>query len=216
MREPKEIIAGLGRAVVGLDTQAAGRLAARALEAGAEAREILEAGLTRGMEEAARRYDRGEYFVPELLLASDAFQAGLEVLGPALAGSTSQGRGSLVLGTVEGDLHEIGKNLVGMLFRASGWRVHDLGPSVTAGRFAAACREHRPDLVGLSGLMTTSLTLMPGIVAALREADPGVRVIIGGASVTAETARRVGADGYAPNAAAAVREGERLRGRGNP
>ncbi len=210
MREPPESLGLLYRAVVGFDIASARDLTCRALEEGTPPLEILGQGLTRSMEEVGRRYDQGEYFVPQLLLASDAFQAGLEVLEPLLSPREAKPQGTLVIGTVEGDIHEIGKNLVGLMFRASGWLVHDLGPSVGPARFVEACREHKPDLVGLSALMTTSLELMPGIVLAVREAFPEVGIMVGGASVNHATARRVGADGFAPNAAAAVREARRL------
>lgn len=210
MRELPESLSLLYRAVVGFDPASARSLTCRALEEGTPPLEILGQGLTRAMEEVGRRYDQGEYFVSQLLLASDAFQAGLEILEPLLNPQEAEPKGSLVIGTIEGDIHEIGKNLVGLMFRASGWLVHDLGPSVDAARFVEACREHQPDLVGLSALMTTSLVLMPGIIRAVREASPGVGIMVGGASVKADTARQVGADGWAANAAAAVREARRL------
>lgn len=211
MKRPPEL-AKLYAAVVAFEQEAAVEGALAALAAGFPAGDLVARSLAPAMEEVGRLYDQGHYFVPELLLASDSFEAALSVLSPHLAEGGGAPKGRLLLGTVAGDIHEIGKNLVGLMFRSAGWRVRDLGANVSADQFAQASLEFRPHLMGLSSLMTTSFQVMPAMVAALRRAAPTARIMVGGASLTMETARRLGADGYAPNAAAAVREGQRLLG----
>jgi len=160
------------------------------------------------------KFNRKEYFVPELLLCSDAFYAGLDILKPAIesSGRPSAVKGSIVLGVVEGDIHDIGKNLVKIMFEAAGWSVHDLGRDVKSERFVAEQARTSAGIVGLSALMTTSMLNMPNIIKALREKDPEVRIIVGGAPINPDIARKFGADGYAETAAKAVEEGTRLLG----
>jgi len=137
-------------------------------------------------------------------MASDALHAGLDILRPALAVGPMDVQGRIVLGVVEGDIHEIGKNLVRTMFTASNWEVVDLGTSVGLEEFDRACREHRPDIVGLSALMSTTVRLMPKFIAELRKKHPGVRFMVGGAPLSPQLARHFGADGYARDAIQAV------------
>ena len=188
-----------------------------ALAAGRPAREVLEEGLIAGMKVVGEDFKHNRVFVPEVLLAARAMKAGLAVLKPHLATSGGDApalSGTIVLGTVKGDLHDIGKNLVGMMAEAAGFQVIDLGTNVTVERFAAAIREHRPALVGLSALLTTTMRQMRQTVDELARAGllDGVKIMIGGAPVTEEYANTIGAHGYAPDAAAAVHRMKELLG----
>jgi 5-methyltetrahydrofolate--homocysteine methyltransferase len=175
---------------------------------------ILGEALIPGMEEVGRRFSEGEFFVPELLIAARAMTAALEVLRPLLTGSGYEPAGKVVMGTVQGDLHDIGKKLVGILLEGNGFEVVDLGSDVAPERFVEAVRESGARLVGLSSLLTTTLPAMEATVAALRKANPSseVRVMIGGAPVTDSFAQRIGADGYGADASAAVSVARELLG----
>jgi methylmalonyl-CoA mutase cobalamin-binding domain/chain len=162
------------------------------------------------METVGALYSKQEYFVPELLLCADALNAGLCILKPHLKIEESADKGKLLLGVVEGDIHDIGKNLVKIMFEAGGWEVHDLGNSVKIERFVEEQKKANADIVGLSALMTTSMLAMPKIIQALRTWSPSVRVIVGGAPLSPEIARRYGADAYAPDAVTAVKEATNL------
>ena len=167
---------------------------------------ILQQALIPGMEEVGDLFGRGEYFVPELLFAARAMSAALDVLRPLLAGSGYEPAGKVVMGTVQGDLHDIGKKLVAIVLEGSGFEVVDLGSDVAPARFVAAVKESGAQLVGLSSLLTTTLPAMEATVRALRAAKPAgeVRIMIGGAPVTDAFAQRIGADGYGPDASSAV------------
>ncbi|MBM3296744.1 MAG: cobalamin-binding protein [Candidatus Aminicenantes bacterium] len=175
-----------------------------ALQSGIPAAEILHRGLIPGMERLGALFKRNEIFIPEVLVASRAMHAGLARLEPRLVKEGVAPRGVVVLGTVRGDLHDIGKNLVGMMLRGAGYRVVDLGADVPPERFVEAAREERADIVGLSALLTTTMVHMPGVIDALRAAGLGVPVVVGGAPLSPEYAQRIGAQGYAPDAASAV------------
>jgi methylmalonyl-CoA mutase cobalamin-binding domain/chain len=146
--------------------------------------------------------------VPELLLCSDALYAGLDILRPAIeaSGRESEAKGSIVLGVVEGDVHDIGKNLIKMMFEVAGWTVYDLGKDVPLERFVEEQLKTDCDIVGLSALMTTSMVAMPEIVKKLKEKNPDVRIMLGGAPITPEIVETYGADGYAESAGTAVDE----------
>jgi methylmalonyl-CoA mutase cobalamin-binding domain/chain len=165
-----------------------------------------------GMIEVGDLYNKKEYFVPELLLCSDALYAGLEILRPAIkaSGRQSESKGSIVLGVVEGDVHDIGKNLIKMMFDVAGWTVHDLGKDVPIEKFLEEQMKTDCDIVGLSALMTTSMVAMPEIVKKLKEKNPNVRIMLGGAPITPELVETYGADGYADSAGTAVDEAMKL------
>jgi 5-methyltetrahydrofolate--homocysteine methyltransferase len=194
------------------DSVIAGKLAEvetgvqHALTAGIPTERILAEGLIAAMTEVGRRFECGEYYVPEMLIAARAMQAGLAVLRPQLVAAGIPTAGKVVLGSVRGDLHDIGKNLVGMMLEGAGFAVIDLGTDVSSERFAQAIREHEPKVVGLSALLTTTMKNMQATLKALE--DLGVRdkvkVIVGGAPITAAFAEKIGADGYAPDASRAV------------
>jgi 5-methyltetrahydrofolate--homocysteine methyltransferase len=178
-----------------------------ALEAKVAADRILHEALIPGMTQVGNLFATGDYYVPEMLLAARAMLAGLERLRPLLVAQGVPMRARVVLGTVEGDLHDIGKNLVGMMLEGAGYEVVDLGVDVSAQRFADAVREHQPALVGMSALLTTTMPNMKAAIQAIEAAGlrDRVKVIVGGAPLTEEVARAVGADGFAPDASRAVR-----------
>lgn len=207
----------LREAVLRMDDEEAITLSERALAEGIDAYTAIMDGLAEGMNRAGELYDRGDYYVPELLLCSDALYAGLDILRPHISVDRTRTKGTMVIGVVEGDVHDIGKNLVKTMFEAKGWEVHDLGKDVKIERFAEEQQRTGAVLVGLSALMTTSMLAMPKIIEILKTRDPDVTVVVGGAPLTSEIAGQYGADGYAQNAknavhvAAELMEGKGLR-----
>jgi 5-methyltetrahydrofolate--homocysteine methyltransferase len=177
-----------------------------ALDKGMSASEVLQGGLIAGMDQVGKDFKAGDLFVPEVLIAARAMHAGMNVLRPLLAESGAPSVGKYVIGTVKGDLHDIGKNLVKMMVEGAGFEVVDLGTDVPPEKFVAAVREHQPKLVGLSALLTTTMVNMKTTIEALQEAGlrGSVKVMVGGAPVTDAFAKQVGADAYAPDAASAV------------
>ena len=174
-----------------------------ALDAGVDPREVLGA-MTSAMDVVGRKFQDGELYVPEMLIAARAMKEGMAILEPVLVDAGVRPEHRAVVGTVEGDLHDIGKNLVGMMWKGAGIEVIDLGVNVSPARFADAAREHDASLVGVSALLTTTMPNMRAVVEAIHAADLGAKVVIGGAPVTQEFASQIGADGYAPDAGAAV------------
>ncbi len=174
------------------------------LDAGESAEAIVVNRLVPGMSEVGERFKKNEIFVPEMLIAARAMKEALKLLESELAAAGVRPEYTAVIGTVEGDLHDIGKNLVAMMWKGANIDVVDLGVNVTPADFAKACVEHKPQLVGLSALLTTTMPAMRETVQAVRQADQNVRIIIGGAPVTDAYAKEIGADGYASDAASAV------------
>jgi 5-methyltetrahydrofolate--homocysteine methyltransferase len=168
--------------------------------------EILDDGLIAGMDEVGRDFKAGDLFVPEVLIAARAMHAGMNVLRPLLAESDVPSAGKYVIGTAQGDLHDIGKNLVKMMLEGAGFETIDLGTDVRPEDFVAAVQEHQPQLLGMSALLTTTMPGMKATIEALQEAGlrDTVKIMIGGAPVTAAFAEQIGADAYAPDAATAV------------
>jgi 5-methyltetrahydrofolate--homocysteine methyltransferase len=202
------------QAVIEGDDKQAADLTRRALDEGASAETVLNGALIVGMGEVGELFEQGEYFVPELLLSARAMQAAMEVLRPLLSASSYEPLGKVVMGTVQGDLHDIGKKLVAMMLEGSGFEVIDLGTDVAPERFVETVEESGAQVVGLSALLTTTLPAMEATVSALREAGPvRVKVMIGGAPVTSAFASSIGADGYAPDASSAVALARRLVGK---
>jgi 5-methyltetrahydrofolate--homocysteine methyltransferase len=188
------------------------QLVRAALEGGASAERVLEQGLIAGMSVVGKRFRENEIFVPEVLLAARAMRAGLAHLEPVFAACGVPSAGTCVIGTVQGDIHDIGKNLVGVMLRGAGFKVVDLGINVPAAKFVAAAREHSPDIVALSALLTTTMIRMKDVIAALRAEGFGCPVMVGGAAVNADFARQAGADAYGANASEAVEHALRLVG----
>ena len=181
-------------------------LVQQALDQGIEPHTILQEGLIAGMDAVGCDFKAGELFVPEVLVAARAMHAGMNVLRPLLAESEAQGMGAYVIGTVEGDLHDIGKNLVKMMLEGAGFQVIDLGTDVKPEAFVQAVQVHQPKIVGMSALLTTTMVNMRATIEALTEAGlrDVVKVMVGGAPVTAQYAQDIGADAFAPDAASAV------------
>jgi len=179
---------------------------------GATPREILDEALLPGMDVVGQRMREGECFIPEVLLSARVMQACLDLLRPLMAEGDEAGGGTVVIGTVEGDLHDIGKNLVGMLLSGAGFEVVNLGTGVTAAAFVAAVKEHAPKIVGMSALLTTTLPHMAETLALLKAEGlrDAVKVMVGGAPVTAAYAEEIGADGYGANAGMAVERAKEL------
>lgn len=194
--------------------EAVQRICEDALAEGCSAAEVLEHGLIAGMRVVGEDFRHNRVFVPEVLLAARAMKAGLAVLKPHLATQrdpADSGAATIVLGTVKGDLHDIGKNLVGMLAEGAGYHVVDLGTDASAEKFLAAAREHGAALVGMSALLTTTMVYMRAVVQAFEEAGlRQVKLCIGGAPTSADFARQIGADGHAADAASAVELFDRL------
>jgi len=186
--------------------EAVAELVQNALDKGMTPPAILSGGLIAGMDEVGKDFKAGELFVPEVLIAARAMHAGMDILRPLLAESDAPSAGKFVVGTVEGDLHDIGKNLVRMMVEGAGFETIDLGTDVKPAVFVDAVREHQPQIVGMSALLTTTMVNMKATIEALEEAGlrDQVKVMVGGAPVTAAFAEEVGADAYAPDAASAV------------
>lgn len=181
-------------------------LVKKALADGLAPSVVLQDGLIAGMDVVGRDFKAGDLFVPEVLVAARAMHAGMGVLRPLLVDTELKGAGTIVIGTVKGDLHDIGKNLVKMMLEGAGFSVFDLGTDVPPEAFVAAVRDHQPQVVGMSALLTTTMVNMKATIDALTEAGlrDSVKIIIGGAPVTTDFAAKVGADAFAPDAGAAV------------
>jgi 5-methyltetrahydrofolate--homocysteine methyltransferase len=177
-----------------------------ALDTGLDPRVILNEGMIAAMAEVGRQFEAGEYFVPEMLIAARAMKAGLSIIKPRLALANVKAIGKVAIGTVQGDLHDIGKNLVGMMLEGAGFEILDLGTDVPAIKFVEAVKANGVNLVALSALLTTTMPSMKATIDAFKQAGLGdqVKVMIGGAPITEEYARQIGADGYAPDASRAV------------
>ena len=196
----------LTEAVIAGDAPRAQALAEAALAEAVAPETIVNDGLIAAMHVVGERFGRGEVYVPEMLLSARAMQTCLTILEPLLAEQGSTSRGTVVLGTVKGDVHDIGKNIVGIMLKGSGFTVHDLGVDVPAERFVDAVREHEPDVLGLSALLTTTMPGMQTVIDALETAGvrDQVKVLVGGAPVTEEFAASIGADGYGRDAGVAA------------
>lgn len=178
-----------------------------AIDAKITAEKILKEGMMSAMAETGRLFEEGEYFVPELLIAARAMQGGMELLKPLLVAEDIEPIGKIVIGTVKGDLHDIGKNLVSMMLEGAGFEVIDVGSDADAEKFVEAVKSSNANIVGMSALLTTTMTNMPVTIEALKAAGlrDQVKVLIGGAPVTKAYADQIGADGYAPDASQAAK-----------
>jgi 5-methyltetrahydrofolate--homocysteine methyltransferase len=198
------VIAGKGEELNGMVKQA--------LDQGKGAKEIVESGLLPGMDVVGKRMKTGEMFIPEVLLSARTMQAALNILKPFLADGDVVSAGTVIIGTVEGDLHDIGKNLVAMLLEGAGFKVINLGTGIKPQAFVDAVKEHKPDIVGMSALLTTTMPKMVETIHALQEAGlrDQVKIMAGGAPVTQDFVEKIGGDGYGANAAAAVEKAKGL------
>jgi 5-methyltetrahydrofolate--homocysteine methyltransferase len=194
----------IGEAVIAGDAEKTTEGIEKAIAEGFDAGTILEGGLIAGMNVLGIRFKNNEVYIPEVLIAARAMQFGLDVLQPLLVSSGVQSKGTFVIGTVQSDLHDIGKNLVIMMFKGAGFNVIDLGIDVSIEKFIAAVDEHKPQVVGVSALLTTTMSQMQQTVEKLKAHNKDVKIIIGGAPVTQQFADKIGADGYGADATSAV------------
>ncbi|MFQ5836126.1 MAG: B12-binding domain-containing protein [bacterium] len=189
-------------------------LVQKAIDEGEDVEKVLNEGLVAGMNVVGAKFKANEFYVPEVLIAARAMKAGMKILRPILAEKNIKGVGTVVLGTVRGDLHDIGKNLVAMMLEGAGFEIIDLGVDVSPEKFIETAKEKKADLVGLSALLTTTMPSMKDVVKAVGDSGlkDKVKVMIGGAPLTQSYADEIGADGYAPDAASAVDEAKQLLG----
>jgi corrinoid protein of di/trimethylamine methyltransferase len=212
----EELFKQMAQAVIDGDDEEAASLAQQALDQGVDPLAAINKGFTVGMDVVGELYSTGEYFLPDLILGGEAMKAALAVLEPVLqaSGQSREVLGVIVLGTVKGDIHEIGKSLVGSMLSANGFEVYDLGIDIEASEFVAKAREHNADIVALSALLTTTMLHQRDVIEHLAEAGfrERVKVMVGGSPVTQAWADQIGADGFAEDAATAVVVAKRLMG----
>jgi len=215
--DENDIFQGLKQAVLDGEPEKADELAQQAVDSGMDPVKAIKEGLIPGIREVGEAFGKGELFLPELVIGAEAMQRATQKLQEEITrrGETMKYQGKLVIGTVAGDIHDIGKSLVSTMFRASGFEVFDLGTDVTNDQFVEAVKEKKPNLLGLSALLTATAMGQHGIINTLAEsgAKEKVKVMVGGGAVTREMADQFGADGYAIDAASAVSEGLKLLGK---
>ena len=185
---------------------------AKALEGGTDAEKLLKEAMIPAMDEVGKLFEEGEFFIPEMLVAARSMSAGMELIKPKLKEGNVKTLGTVVVGTAEGDLHDIGKNLVGMMLEGAGFEVHDLGPGVSPEKFIAAVKEFNADLVAISALVTTTMPAMGRTIEAFKAAGlrEKVKIIVGGAPLSQSYADSIGADGYSADATEAVALAKKL------
>ncbi len=203
---------GLSQAVQDGDDKKVVQLVKEALAEGLPAMDILEKGLVPGVQALGQLFKDGQVYIPEILISTRAMNKGLEELQPHLAGADIHKKGTVVMGAVKGDIHDIGKNLVGMMLKSNGFNIVDIGVDVSADSFASAAKENNADIVAMSGLLVTTVTYFPTVIEALEKVGlkNKVKVMIGGAPVSREFADKIGAEGYAEHCTSAVDEAARL------
>jgi 5-methyltetrahydrofolate--homocysteine methyltransferase len=195
-----EVLEGLKEAIIKFDIDNIVALAENALKQDVSAYDCVMNGMAKGMEAVGQKYQLGEYFLPELVMAGETFKEGMKVLSKHLKPSEITSQGRIVIGTVEGDLHDIGKNIVASMVGASGFEVHDLGVDISADRFLAKVRETSASMVAMSALLSTTFPHMREVIDAVRKAQISTKTLVGGAPLNAETAKSLGADGYGKDA----------------
>jgi len=207
-----DILEALSEVVQDGDDKKVVQMVEKGLKDGIPAADILEKGLVTGLQALGGKFKEGEAYLPEILISIRAMNRGVGVLKPHLEGQETRKHGTVVLGTIEGDLHDIGKNLVKLMLEGNGFRVVDLGVDVPAASFARAAGEQKADIVGISTLLTLTMTSMPGVLDALKSSGlkDRVRVMVGGAPVTRQFADSIGAEGFAEDCVSAVDEANRL------
>jgi len=208
----KESMVRLGENLIAGQIEKVKGLTEEALKEGMSPNEILQEGMVPPMEELGERFSRGEAFLPELLLAAHAMRAAMEVLKPAIARRGIRQEATVIIGTVAGDIHDLGKNIVRMMLEGAAFRVVDVGVNVSAERFLEAYDQEKPDLVGLSSLLTTTMGEMEEVIQKVRRTYPAAKFIVGGAPIRQDFADKIGADGYAPDAPTAVKVAKRILG----
>ncbi len=208
----EELLKELREGVVEFDEERVKAAAQAVVDEGLNAYDAIMNGLAAGMEEVGELYDQQEYFVPELLMCADALYAGLDILKPHIRpediGATAKGQ--VVIGTVQGDVHDIGKNIIKMMFEVAGFTVHDLGRDVPLEKFVEEQLKTDSEIVALSAMMTTTMMGMKKVIEMIKEKNPNVQIMLGGAPVTSDVADLFGADGYAESAGNAVQEAVKM------
>jgi 5-methyltetrahydrofolate--homocysteine methyltransferase len=207
-----ELLNKLSESVCSGDMESALELTNQALVEGVCVSDILEQGLITAMAKVGEDFKNGEIFVPEMLIAARAMNKALEILEPEMVRGNIESKGTFIIGAVKGDLHDIGKNLVGIMFKGAGFRVIDLGTDVSLESFIKAAKEYSPDIIGISSLLTTTMPYMQTIIEGLRSEGVSAKIIVGGAPLNREFALGINADGYAENAAEAADLGKSLMG----
>jgi 5-methyltetrahydrofolate--homocysteine methyltransferase len=195
---------GMAEALIEGNAGKVKELVQAAVDEGTKPQTILDEGLISGMEVVGVRFKNCEIYVPEVLVSARAMHAGMEILEPLLAAAGAKARGIFVVGTVKGDLHDIGKNLVAMMLKGAGWKVVDMGVDVDAEKFVQAAIDEEADVIGLSALLTTTMVNMKSVIEIAKNKDCKSKIVVGGAPLTQNYANEIGADGYAPDAATAV------------
>jgi 5-methyltetrahydrofolate--homocysteine methyltransferase len=185
-------------------------LVKKAVDEGQEAKKIMREGLIAGISIVGNKYESGEFFLPEMVIAATAMKEGLKVLSPLLKEGDVESAGTVVLGTAQGDIHDIGKSIVGTMLEGAGFMVTDVGVDVGPEKFVAVAKEKNADIIGISALLTTTMVKIEDVIKAAKEAGLKAKVMCGGASVTQEFADKIGADGYAPDAPSAVGKAREL------
>jgi len=210
-----ELLGKMAEALIAGKIDEVVNLTKEALDGGAAPADILDQGLLAGMDVVGKRFKAEEMFIPEVLRCAKCMHGAMDILRPLLAETGAEPIGTLIIGTVKGDLHDIGKNLVGMMFEGAGFNVVDLGIDKEPQVFVDAIKEHKATLIGMSALLTTTMPKMGETINAIKEAGirDQVKILVGGAPITAAFAEEIGADGYASNAASAVDKGKELMGR---
>jgi corrinoid protein of di/trimethylamine methyltransferase len=209
MATKDEILAKIAEGVVEYDEDQVREASQEALDAGVDPMDAIMDGIAAGMAKVGELYDAHEYFVPEVLMCADALYAGLDILRPHLP-ADSEKKGTVVIGTVQGDVHDIGKNLVKMMFDVGGFEVYDLGRDVPLEKFVEEQLRTESEIVAMSAMMTTTMLGMKKVIEMIKEKNPNVAIMLGGAPVTKDVATLFGADGYAESAGNAVSEGIKM------
>jgi corrinoid protein of di/trimethylamine methyltransferase len=211
-----ELYGKMAEALISANAEAVNKLVEEGLEEGLAAKDILDSGLIPGMDIVGQRMKTGEMFIPEVLRSAKTMQAAMEILKPHLSEEDSSGLGTVIIGTVEGDLHDIGKNLVSMMLQGAGFNVIDLGTDVKPQDFVEATKTHQPAIVGMSALLTTTMPKMAETVLALKEAGirDQLKIMAGGAPVTQSFVEEIGADAYGANAGSASEKAKALLSQG--
>jgi len=205
-----DILKSIAENVQSGDDKQVVELVNKALKSKMPALDILEKGLVPGIQALGKCFKEGTAYLPEVLIATRAMNRGVEALKPHMANVKIASKGNVLIGTVEGDMHDIGKNLVRLMLESNGFKVEDLGADVTADAFVAAARASKPDIIALSALLTMTMTAMPKVIDGLKKSGLRVKVMIGGAPITREFATQIGAEGFAEDCVTAVDEATRL------
>jgi corrinoid protein of di/trimethylamine methyltransferase len=210
MTAKEELYQQIRDAVVAFEEEKVGELTQRSLDEGYDPVETIFEGLSAGMIIVGKLFENHEYFVPEVLMCADALQVGMDVLQPHIPRDEMTNKGQVVLGTVQGDVHDIGKNIVKLMLDVGGFIVHDLGKDVPLPKFVEAVNRTGAEVVAMSALMTTTMMAMKSAVKMIRESNPHVAIMLGGAPLTTDIVHQFGADGYAETAARAVEVTEKM------